>query len=139
MKPHFFLLLVATCLLSACTTITYPDGTVVSTPYVAPAYGYGYPCGYGGGYPVSSTCGVGMYTGGYYPVYGNCFGSGWNTWGGWGWNRGCGYANNSGNTTITVNRTSTFNGGHPPMNHRSMSGSYGGPRPLYAGGMRGMR
>jgi hypothetical protein len=157
-------LLSASLLLSGCTTITYPDGTRVSTPYVPPPCEYVY----GGGYPVYSTYGVGVYTGGYYPVYGNCFGSGWGSWGGWGWNRsgGCGYANNSGNTTINVNKTTTVTGatgtpysrsvngayGHESYNHtgtyssargnaaiRSQTGtSGGGGRMMYGGGMRGM-
>ena len=127
--------------LSGCTTITYPDGTTVSTLNVPPPCEYSY----GGGFPVYSTCEVGVYTGGYYPVYGNCFGSGWGTWGGWGWRGlgGCGYANNSGNTTVNVNRTTTISG--PRENpysgsinctygsrasacNRSMNGSYGANR-----------
>jgi hypothetical protein len=109
--------------LSGCTTITYPDGTKVSTPYVPPPCEYVY----GGGYPVYNTYGVGVYTGGYYPVYGNCFGSGWGSWGGWGWNRSgsCGYANNSGNTTINVNKTTTVMGATGTPYSRSVNGTYG--------------
>lgn len=116
-------LLSAALILSGCTTITYPDGTKVSAPYVPPPCEYVY----GGGYPVYNTYGVGVYTGGYYPVYGNCFGSGWGSWGGWGWYRsgGCGYANNSGNTTINVNRTTTVTGTCGIPYSRSLNGTFG--------------
>jgi hypothetical protein len=167
LRPSHFLKLLSSVIslaffLSGCTTITYPNGTKVSTPYVPPPCEYVY----GGGYPVYNSFGVGVYTGGYYPVYGNCFGAGWGSWGGWGWNRsgGCGYANNSGNTTINVNKTTTVTGatgnpysrpvngayGHGSYSHtasytgsrgntytRSANGSYGGVgRMVHGGGMR---
>lgn len=76
-------------LLCSCTTVTYPNGTTVTTPYIAPAYGADYPGYYGSPYGT-----YGVYGGGYFPVYGYGYGGGWNLpyWntcnGGWyGWNR----------------------------------------------------
>lgn len=125
--------------LTACTTITYPDGTKVCVPYLPQSYGYTY--GYGGGYPVYSNCGEGVYTGGYFPVYGHCYGSGWNSWGGWEWinTGGYNYANNIGNTSINVNRTTTYAGSQASMTPRVVSRTYATTRTLPAGGLRGMR
>ena len=64
--------------LTACATVTYPDGTKVTMPALAggcptvtPYYtGYLNPWGYGTS---------GSYGGGYYPVYGGA----WNNFNGW--------------------------------------------------------
>ena len=94
--------------LVACTTVTYPNGTSVTVPWVPQVNEVAYPAYYGSPY---GTCGV--YGGGYYPVYGcgygyqgcwnrpywnNCNGgwNGWNRWNGgncWnggGYRAGCG-------------------------------------------------
>jgi hypothetical protein len=86
------LLIVVLGLFSSCTTVTYPNGTTVTTPYVAPAYApiYGAP-----GYPVP----VAPYSppgtpGAYYGYIGGCaplvgLGIGWGNWGrSWGWGGG---------------------------------------------------
>lgn len=73
--------------MTACTTVTYPNGTRVTTPYVAPVYApvYGSP-----GYPVPvapyappGTPGAYFgYGGGYAPLFGV---GAWANLGGWGW------------------------------------------------------
>lgn len=94
MKSRFIANIIAlimiSSLLCSCTTVTYPNGTTVTTPYVAPCYGTYYPGYYG---PPYGTGGV--YGGGYFPVYGYGYGGCWNRpwygnpWSGWnGWNRG---------------------------------------------------
>jgi len=87
-------------LLASCTTVTYPDGTLVTTPYAAPAPAYGYAPVYGvPGYPVP----VAPYSppgtpGAYYGYAGGCapllgVGVGWGNWGKW-WGGGGGNWNN---------------------------------------------
>jgi len=96
-RPLFrisMLCLWATGILPGCTTITYPNGTRVTTPYVAPAYSSCYPGYYGNPYGTYR-----VYGGGYFPVYGYGYGGCWNrpwygNYGGWGgyrcnaWNGG---------------------------------------------------
>lgn len=76
-------------LLCSCTTVTYPNGTTVTIPYVSPAVGTYYPGYYGAPYGT-----YGVYGGGYFPVYGYGYAGCWNRpyrnncYGGWnGWNR----------------------------------------------------
>jgi hypothetical protein len=97
-------------LLCSCTTITYPNGTTVTTPYVAPAYATYYP-----GSPYGT---YGVYGGGYFPVYGYGYGGCWNRpnwnncYGGWnGWNRG-----------------NCWNGGYRPVCNNYASASWNGYR-----------
>lgn len=87
---NIIILAMLSCILCSCTTVTYPNGTTVTTPYVAPAAAGYYPGYYGS--PYGS---YGVYGGGYFPVYGYGYGGCWNRpawnncYGGWnGWNRG---------------------------------------------------
>lgn len=116
-----------------------PDGAII-----APV-GYGNPNCYGTS---------GSYGGGYYPVYGGYgggyggYGGGYGVYGSYGYGGGgYGYANNSGNTTVNVNRTSTYNGGSTTINrtvynggsHSYTGGGYGGGTRSYGNGSGGMR
>lgn len=79
--------------LSACTTVTYPNGTTVTTPYVAPAacapiYGTpGYPVPVAPYAPPGTPGAYYGYGGGCAPLFGVGVG-GWANFGGWGWGRG---------------------------------------------------
>jgi hypothetical protein len=97
----------------SCTTVTYPNGTTVTTPHVAPAYATYYPGYYGSPYGT-----YGVYGGGYFPVYGFGYGGCWNRpnwnncYGGWnGWNRG-----------------NCWNGGYRPVCNNYASASWNGYR-----------
>lgn len=133
---------------SLCACAYYPPVAV------GPDGGAIVPVGYGNPYCYGTS---GSYGGGYYPVYGGCGYGGYGVYGGYGWG-GFGYANNTGNTTVNINKTSTYNGGNTTINRtiynggtRSYTGStsytgtrnysggsYGGARNYggYSGGMR---
>lgn len=92
-------LIVLLALLSACTTVTYPNGTTVTTPYVAsfyaPVYGtLGYPVpvapysppgtpGVYYGYGVGYTPLIGFGWGNWGRWWGGCYGGNYNHWNGW--------------------------------------------------------
>lgn len=104
-------LAILSCLLCSCTTVTYPNGTTVTTPYVAPAYGTYYPSYYG------PLCTLGGYSGGYYPVYGGgCY-------------RGCNnYSCNNWCNSNGWNRGNYWNGGYRPACNNYTSSNWNGYR-----------
>lgn len=123
--------LVAMTLLCSCTTITYPNGTRVTTPYdpsvystvAVPVYGGpGYPVPVAPYSPPGTPGGYYGYGGGYAPVIGLGLGN-WGKW--WGWGGGSGgscYGGNNNNWNGWNAGCHNYNSWHPCSSYRDYSG-----------------